>query len=99
MHKCRTKTLMTMINTAVFDDIRPYSPEELPAVFEELIADPEFKEAMKYALPQIPYEQICAVMRQSKTNLDFQYSILNNEFFEAGEVDTGFVERFLNGDL
>ena len=34
-----------------------------------------------------------------KTNLDFQYSILNNEFFEAGEVDTGFVERFLKGDL
>lgn len=67
---------MTMINTAEFDDIRPYSPEELPAVFEELIADPEFKEAMKYALPQIPYEQICAVMRQSKTNLDFQKALV-----------------------
>ena len=28
-----------------FDEIRPYDPEELPAVFEELIADPEFRAA------------------------------------------------------
>ena len=25
---------------AEFDEIRPYAPEELPQVFEELIADP-----------------------------------------------------------
>ena len=31
-----------MINPAEFDDIRPYNPEELPVIFEELIADPEF---------------------------------------------------------
>ena len=28
-----------------FDEIRPYDPEELPAIFEELIADPEFRAA------------------------------------------------------
>ena len=26
-----------------FDEIRPYDPEELPAIFEELIADPDMK--------------------------------------------------------
>ena len=31
---------------AEFDEIRPYMPEELPAVYEELIADPEFQAAM-----------------------------------------------------
>ena len=28
-----------------FDEIRPYDPEELPAIFEELIADQEFRAA------------------------------------------------------
>ena len=30
---------------AEFDDIRPYSPEELPQVFEELLADPRSSSA------------------------------------------------------
>ncbi len=65
-----------MANTAEFDEIRPYNPEELPAIYEELIADPEFKEAMAYAFPQMPYEHICAAMRGSKTNLDFQKALV-----------------------
>ena len=27
---------------AEFDEIRPYTPEELPQIYEELIADPAF---------------------------------------------------------
>ena len=33
------------------------------------------------------------------TNLDFQYSILGNETFCAGEADTSFIERFLAGEV
>ena len=65
-----------MINPAEFDDIRPYNPEELPAICEELIADPEFKEVMTRAFPQMPYEHICGAMRMCKTNLDFQKAIV-----------------------
>ena len=65
-----------MINPAEFDDIRPYNPEELPVIFEELIADPEFKEVMTRAFPQLPYEHICGAMRMSKTNLDFQKAVV-----------------------
>lgn len=65
-----------MINPAEFDDIRPYNPEELPVIFEELIADPEFKEVMTRAFPQMPYEHICGAMRMSKTNLDFQKALV-----------------------
>lgn len=61
---------------AEFDEIRPYSPEELPQIFEELIADPEFKEAMAHAFPSMPFEQIAAAMRASKTNLDFQKALV-----------------------
>ena len=33
---------------AEFDEIRPYQPEELPQVFEELIADPAFQMVVNY---------------------------------------------------
>ena len=65
-----------MITPAEFDDIRPYSPEELPAIFEELIADEEFKEMMTRAFPQLSFEQICGAMRGCKTNLEFQLAIV-----------------------
>ena len=41
---------------AEFDEIRPYTPEELPQIFEELIADPEFQAVMGQAFKDIPIE-------------------------------------------
>lgn len=57
---------------AEFDEIRPYQPEELPQVFEELIADPAFQMVVNYLYPDIPFDLIAAKMRKCKTNLDFQ---------------------------
>lgn len=65
-----------MIAPAEFDDIRPYAPEELPAIFDELIADAEFKEVMTRAFPQLSYEQICGAIKGCKTNLDFQKTLV-----------------------
>ncbi|MBE6302861.1 MAG: acyltransferase [Bacteroidales bacterium] len=65
-----------MIAPTEFDDIRPYAPEELPAIFEELIADAEFKEMITRAFPQLSYEQICGAMRTCKTNLEFQKALV-----------------------
>ena len=59
-----------------FDEIRPYLPEELPQIFEELIADPEFQAAMGYAFQGMPFENIAAVMRNSKSNLEFQKALV-----------------------
>lgn len=55
-----------------FDEIRPYDPEELPAVFEELIADPEFRAATEQVLPEVPYEVACNRLRRCQTNLEVQ---------------------------
>lgn len=67
---------------AEFDEIRPYSPEELPAVYEELIADETFRNVMAKVMPGIPFEAIAMQMRQCKTNLEFQkafcYPFLHN---------------------
>lgn len=57
---------------AEFDEIRPYSPEELPVVYEELIADEAFRQVMAKVMPGIPFEGIAMQMRQCKTNLEFQ---------------------------
>ena len=57
---------------AEFDEIRPYAPEELPEVFEELIADPMFKAVVGQVMPGIPFEMLAVKLRECKTNLDFQ---------------------------
>lgn len=55
-----------------FDAIRPFEPEELPEVFERLIADEQFRSVIGVVFPNIPFEGIAEKMRQCKTNLDFQ---------------------------
>lgn len=57
-----------------FDEIRPYYDEELLAVYDELIADPAFRQVVQLALPGIPFEMLAAKMRTCKTKLDFQVS-------------------------
>ena len=61
---------------AEFDEIRPYLPAELPQIFEELIADPEFQTVIGYAIKDIPFEHIAMAMRASKDNLAFQKAII-----------------------
>ena len=57
---------------AEFDEIRPYTPEELPGIYEDLIADPDFRNVISHVMPQIPFEVFATKMRQCKTNLEFQ---------------------------
>lgn len=61
-----------MIIPAEFDEIRPYTPEELPEVFNELLADPSFQSVVTEIMPGIPLEVLGAQLRQCKTNLDVQ---------------------------
>lgn len=55
-----------------FDDIRPFNPEELPEVYDRLLANPQFQAVVKYLYPQVPFEAIAMKMRGCKTNLEFQ---------------------------
>ena len=63
---------------AEFDEIRPYAPEELPQVFEELIADSMFQAIVAQVMPGIPFDMLAVQMRQCKTNLDFQKAFIYN---------------------
>lgn len=57
---------------AEFNDIRPYTPEELPQICEELLADKDFQTVIQSVMPDVPMEMIAAQLRQCKTNLDVQ---------------------------
>lgn len=65
-----------------FDSIRPFEPEELPEVFDRLLADESFRKVLAYILPGVPVEAIGMKMKMCRTNLDFQkafcYGFLEN---------------------
>lgn len=60
------------MNLSKFDEIRPFEPNELPEVFDRLIADAQFRAVLGYLYPGVPVDAIAARMRQCRTNLDFQ---------------------------
>ena len=55
-----------------FDDIRPFEPEELPKVYDRLLADPQFVKVVAFFYPDTPLEAIAERMHRCATNLDFQ---------------------------
>ena len=61
-----------------FDEIRPYHDEELPQIYEELIADPMFRQVIGAVMPGVPFEAIAMKMRACKTKLDFQKTFCYN---------------------
>lgn len=67
---------------AEFDEIRPYSPEELPQIFKELTEDPAFQQVRAAIMPGVTTEMFEQQLQHCKTNLDFQktfcYPFLHN---------------------
>ena len=60
------------MDTTEFDEIRPYHDEELPRIFDELIADPAFQEAVSQIMPNVPFEIVAQQMRACKSKMEFQ---------------------------
>ena len=59
-----------------FKDMRPFEPEELPAVYDSLLADPMFRAVVGMVMPQIPAEALGPIMHGCKTTLEFQYTFI-----------------------
>lgn len=55
-----------------FDSIRPFEPEELPKVFDRLLADPQFQQVLAYLYPNVSTDAIAQRLHACKTNVDFQ---------------------------
>ena len=50
-----------------FDEIRPYHDEELPQIYEELIADPAYQQESSAEFTEVPFEALAQKMRAFKT--------------------------------
>ena len=61
-----------MIIPSEFDDIRPYSAEELPGVFDELLADPQFCAIMQSFFKDVPFDALKQKLYSCKDNLEVQ---------------------------
>ena len=55
-----------------FDDIRPYSDEEVKDAIESLVDSEGMKNAMRYIKPEMKWEQYVEVMRMCKTKKQFK---------------------------
>ncbi len=70
-----------------FDSIRPFEPDELPAVYDRLLADPQFRAVLAYLYPGVPLDAIAAKMHSCRTCLDFQkafcYDFIKNLLAKA----------------
>ena len=82
------------VDTAAYDgfEITPYYDSMIAKVIVFGRNRTEAIAKMRTALEEM-------VVVGVQTNLDFQYSILENETFCAGEANTSFIERFLAGEV
>ncbi len=55
-----------------FDEIRPYEPEDLPEVYDRLIANEQFHGVVAYLYPGVPFEAVAQKMKTCRSGLEFQ---------------------------
>lgn len=55
-----------------FDSIKSFDPQDLPAVYDRLAADPQFRAVAGAVFPGVPFETLEAKMRGCQSPLDFQ---------------------------
>ena len=86
-----------------FDTIRPWEPEDLPEVYDRLIANDQFKKVLAFLYPQVPFEMIVQKLKACKTNLDFQkafcYDFVHGVLKKAGkgcEMDCSDIDNTRN---
>ncbi len=86
-----------------FDTIRPWEPEDLPEVYDRLIANEQFQKVLAFLYPQVPFEMIVQKLKACKTNLDFQkafcYDFVHGVLKKAGkgcEMDSSAIDNTRN---
>ncbi len=86
-----------------FDTIRPWEPEDLPEVYDRLIANGQFQKVLAFLYPQVPFEMIVQKLKACKTNLDFQkafcYDFVHGVLKKAGkgcEMDSSAIDNTRN---
>ncbi len=61
-----------MIIPKEFDDIRPWEEDDLPAAYDRLLSNEQFKSVLAYLYPGVPFDAIAKKMRSCKNGYEFQ---------------------------
>ena len=77
-----------MNGNMVFAEIRPYHDEELPQVYEELVADAGFRQAVDTVMPSVPFEVWSQKMCACKTKLEFQKTFCDGLLWKLAKEAT-----------
>lgn len=82
------------VDTAAYDGftISPYYDSMIAKIIVQAGDRTQAIAKMRTALEEM-------VVIGVETNLDFQFAIMENETFCAGNADTGFIEQFLKGEV
>lgn len=82
-----------------FDEIRPYEPEELPEVYDRLLADTQFQQVLSQVMPCVPVDIVRQKMHLCKNSLEFQlnfcYDFLENLLKKASDgcdIDASMID-------
>lgn len=59
-----------------FSDIRPYDDHEFREKISELVAEPGFEHAVRYAMPDVDYKQFVQNLLTVETQMDFQIKVM-----------------------
>ncbi|MDR0543200.1 MAG: 1-acyl-sn-glycerol-3-phosphate acyltransferase [Dysgonamonadaceae bacterium] len=66
-----------------FDDIQPYREEEVVSAIEQMIHDPQFRQAMGFIFPDRDWEKSVALLRSFKNRHDFQHKLIKETVFDV----------------
>jgi hypothetical protein len=86
-----------------FDAIRPWEPEDLPDVYDRLLADEQFQQIVSSLFPQVPKEVMANKLHSCRTSLDFQlafiYDFVKNLMSKASlgfDMDSSLLDHTRN---
>ena len=80
-----------------FDDIRPYTDEELPAALQRITDWKDFPQAVKFIYPDSDVEKVRARLLNTKTIHEFQATLMNDAIGRIIATTTdGFTHSGLN---
>jgi 1-acyl-sn-glycerol-3-phosphate acyltransferase len=78
----------TDYSTCNFDDIRPFNEDEVQNAIESLAASEGFRNALRYVMPDLNWEQFVAMMRQCKTKGQFKTTLAYNAALQIAKMTT-----------
>ena len=60
----------------IYNDIRPYNPEEVPAAVERMVQNPQFQLAVDYLFNKVESQQIYRDLKKVKSGFEFQKAFM-----------------------